>query len=199
VSNHILALDIETTGLDFKTGSIIEIGAIHYEGTEELSRFELKFTAKPEATLNLAALRANKRNISTVQLDSGSYVLGLRSFTKWLLEQVLPKAGNKRLSILGHNVAFDAVWLKHALEEIGIVGWNEIFVHRVKDTAVIGEFLREAKIISMDIMSLENLATALGISAEKDKLHTAFYDTLLASKCYFAMLELMRINRGKDK
>lgn len=200
MSNHVLALDLETTGLDFKTGSIIEIGAIHYNGHEVVSTFDLKFPAKTNSTVSLGALKVNKRPIdSVVTYNDVANADGLKEFVKWLMTSVVPKVGDKAFQILGHNVAFDVTWLRYALEEIGITGWSEIFNHRVRDTAAIGEFLREAGVLEMDKMSLTNLAISLKVPVVKEALHGAFYDAKLSAMCYFAMKELMRVNYGKSK
>lgn len=195
MSNHVLALDLETTGLDFKTNSIIEIGCVHFNGNERLSECQIKMQPRKDARVSMGALRVNK--FCSDESERMEYVLGMSDFVRYLMNTVIPVSGNKELKILGHNVAFDVTWLRSALEEEHITGWSEIFSHRVMDTAGIGEFLRECNILQFDKMSLGNLAVALNVAVEKDKLHGALYDAELSAKCYFAMKELMRVNYGK--
>lgn len=196
MSNHILALDLETTGLDFKTNSIIEIGCVHFNGNERVSEYQLKFRPRDNARISMGALRVNK--FCSDDSERMEYAPALADFVRYIMTTVIPVSGNKEIKILGHNVAFDVTWLRYALEQQHITGWSEIFSHRVMDTAGLGEFLRETGILQFDKMSLGNLATALGVVVEKDKLHGALYDAELSAKCYFAMKELMRVNYGKS-
>ena len=80
----------------------------------------------------------------------------------------------------------------------GYLGWGDIFDYSIIDTSVIGNYLREAGVITLDKMSLGNLAETLGISFDKTQLHTALVDAELSAKCYFIMLNLMRKNYRKE-
>lgn len=196
---HILALDLETTGLSEHKPSIIEIGCVHYNGEERLSHFNETFQPNWNKNIALGALRVNKA--TPISLIVGSeHKNGLTSFVQYLCDKVFPVIGNKKLTIVGQNVAFDVQLLRNELEEIGYVGWTEVFDYGVIDTSCLGKALREVGIIEVDKLSLETLAQALGISVTKDKLHTALYDAELSAICYFQILRQLRdLKRGKSK
>lgn len=206
MSNHVLALDLETTGLPEDKPSIIEIGCIHYNGEERVSEFQLRFQPKWDRNISLGALKVNKATPATLHtLPEGNQQLltnaqGLEQFVQYLCFKVFPVIGNKKLKVLGQNVGFDIQLLKAGLEEINYNGWQYIFDHSIIDTSVIGNFLREAGTIELEKMSLGALAELLGVEVDKEKLHTALYDADISAKCYFALLKLQRnFKNGKQK
>lgn len=197
MSGHTLALDLETTGLPEDKPSIIEIGCIHFNGEERISDFSTKFQPKWGRNISLGALKVNK---ATLEKFAGmpDYEEGIKSFVSYLTDHVFPVIGNKKIKVIGQNVGFDITLLRAALEELGFTGWQHIFDHSINDTSVLGNALREAGIIELDKMSLENLALALGVKVKKDLLHTALYDGELSAECYFAILKLLRnLKNGK--
>lgn len=194
---HILALDCETTGLSEHKPSIIEIGCIHFNGEERLSEFNLTFQPNWNKNIALGALKVNKATPESLVMGV-SHTSGLTAFVQYLCDKVFPVVGNKKLTIVGQNVAFDVQLLRNELEEHGFVGWNEVFDYGVLDTSCLGKTLREVGLIEVDKLHLETLAQALGIPIIKDKLHTALYDAELSVLCYFAIIKLLRnIKNGK--
>lgn len=201
MSGHILALDLETTGLPEDKPSIIEIGCVHYNGEARISQFQLSFQPNWNKNISLGALKVNKATPTSLAYP-GQYsnIQGLQQFVQYLCDTVFPAVGNKKIKILGQNVGFDIQLLRGELEAINFNGWQHVFDHSIHDTSVIGNFLRETGTIELEKMSLEYLAVALAIEIEKDKLHSALYDAELSLKCYFAMLKLQRdIKNGKSK
>lgn len=198
MSNHILALDLETTGLPEDKPSIIEIGCIHYNGEDRVSEYQLRFQPKWDHNISLGALKVNKATPKTLQAGIANSE-GMKQFVQYLCTKVFPVIENKKLKVLGQNVGFDIQLLKAALEESGFNGWHYIFDRSIIDTSVIGGFLRQSGTIKLEKMSLEALAEVLGVQVEKEKLHTALYDAELSAKCYFAMLKLQRdLKNGKN-
>lgn len=197
MSGHTLCLDLETTGLNEDKPSIIEIGCVHYNGEERLSDFNIKFQPKPGKGISLGALKVNKATLEKLA-SYPTYEEGLKAFVSYLTDHIFPAVGNKKLKITGQNVGFDIQLLRAALEELGFCGWQYIFDHSINDTSVLGNALRDAGILEFDKMSLENLAVVLGISVNKELLHTALYDAELSGLVHFAILKLLRaLKNGK--
>lgn len=197
--SHLLGLDVETTGLDQATTSLVEVAFVHYNGEERLSDLNIRILPKPEKLINLGALKVTKQNLTNLNTNAYTPKEAAYIITNYICNKVLPLTGNKELRIIGHNVSGDIARIRELLEENGIVGWNEIFSYRTTDTATIGEFMRTCGAIEIDKMSLETLAKSLGIDTSKYKFHTALGDVDVTFQVYFAMLKLMRNNYGKNK
>lgn len=198
MSNHILALDLETTGLPEDNPSVIEIGCVHYNGEERVSEFSVKFQPDWDKNISIGALRVNKTDLEALALREAART-GAIKFINYLVHDVFPITGSKQIKILGQNVAFDVTLLKEYLKHHKVNGWQYIFNHGVIDTSGMGNALRDAGILEMDKMSLENLAGALKLDVKKELLHTGLYDAELSARCYFAILKLLRdLKHGKN-
>lgn len=198
MSNHMLALDLETTGLPQHNPSVIEIGAVHYNGEQRVSEFTIKMQPDWSKNIALQALRCNKADITDL-MTRPPHSKGAEAFVNYLVQTVFPVVGNKKISILGQNVGFDIQLLKGYLTDHKVCDWESVFEHKIIDTAVLGQFLRDTGIITVEKLGLETLAEALKIEVEQEKLHTGLYDAELSAKCYFAMLKLVRANYGKGE
>lgn len=202
---HVLWTDVETVGLDPDDNPVIEVGFAHYNGEEMISEFQVKMRPWPDwadeeerdrVFVSLGALKCNGLSYSELQ-ELGSRNVAVQQIVDYLLS-VIKKVGRKKLKLGGHNVAFDIQRIRELLEEHNITNWGEVFDYSFIDTSVIGNFLRDTKVITLDIMSLENLAEVLGLEPDKNKVHTALYDTHLSAKAYFAMKKLGQRARRKD-
>jgi DNA polymerase III epsilon subunit-like protein len=193
--SHILAIDLESTGLDVEKCNITEIALSHINGEEVLSSFSIKMNPSESSVKTLYALKLTSREINSneyISQEEGFYQL-----MRYLLKEVFPKLGNKKLDILGHNCSFDIKMLQNFLLRYNVTGWAEIFNYSIKDTSTIGNFLRECGVLKLDKMSLMNLAECLGIEVDKTKAHGAVYDKDITVQCFFKMKKLLS-NINKD-
>ena len=198
MANHILALDLETTGLPEDKPSVVEIGCVHYNGEERVSEFSVKFQPDWYKNISLGALRVTKTDLEDFsarpEADTGAI-----KFVSYLVNDVFPITGSKQIKILGQNVAFDVQLLRKYLKRHKVTGWQYIFNHGVIDTSSIGNFLREAGLIELEKMSLELLAEFFKLEVKKELLHTGLYDADLSARVYFAALKLVRdLKNGKN-
>jgi DNA polymerase III epsilon subunit-like protein len=198
--SYFLSLDLETTGVDYRSNSIVEIGAILYKDREKVLTYQDELF--PDGIIDLGALKVNKLDFNKFGLgyseDLGksmnlrnSQEAGAKLFCNWVLNKVVPLVENK-ITILGHSVGFDISFTKQWIYNQDITGWDNIFDHNVIDTKHISNFLKQAGILNIPNISLKNLAKALEIEVSADKLHTAIYDCELAANCYFKMLDLVK-------
>ncbi len=94
-----IAIDLETTGLDFDKDTIIEIGAVKFQGTEILDTFQT--FVNPER--NLSTFIKEFTGITQEQVnDAPTFDL--------ILNELVAFLGNA--PIIGHNVAFDVRFLE---------------------------------------------------------------------------------------
>lgn len=192
-----LVIDCETTGLDIINCDITEISMLLYNGEESVSSFNIKMDPSKESHKYLKALQITKRNLDT---EYYSQDLGFNELMKYMTKEMFPIIGNKKITIIGHNISFDIQLVRNFLEKYNIFGWNEIFNVSVIDTSTIGNFLRDCGVIKLDKMSLMNLAECLGIEIDKNLAHGAKYDTEITWKCYLKMKKLLEsINKNALK
>ena len=96
----IVSIDLETTGVDPSSDAIIEVGAVKFRGTEELGRFSSVVNPHRKLSRFIVGLTG----ITQQDVDRGA---------DW--ERVKPLLaefiGNH--AILGHNVGFDAAFLRN--------------------------------------------------------------------------------------
>ena len=96
----IVAIDLETTGVDPSSDAIIEVGAVKFRGTEELGRFSSVINPHRK----LSSFIINLTGITQEDVERGA---------DW--ERVRPMLaefiGNH--AILAHNVGFDAAFLRN--------------------------------------------------------------------------------------
>ena len=95
----IVALDIETTGLDPKTDAIIEIGAIRFNNR----RIEDEFSTLINPMRNIPEFITRLTGISNGMVQNSP-----------VIEDILPELDDfvADLPILGHNVKFDVGFLR---------------------------------------------------------------------------------------
>lgn len=189
--SNILFFDTETTGLNPDTDSVIQIAAQYYQNGRKVSEFETKVAPYRKST-GLGALATNKTtpaqmlqypNPQSACDQFVAYITSLPGFNKW--NKIIPAA---------HNATFDIRFLQNFLTVHGYRGWEDIFSHRVVDTAPIARFLIDAGAIDSKSASLGTVAEALGIERDEEKQHEAMYDTELCAKLYYTMIELVKGN-----
>ena len=104
----IVALDLETTGLDSKTDAIIEIGAIRFNDR----RVEEEFQTLIRPPRGIPEFITNLTGISNQMVQNSPTI-----------EEIIPELEDfvADLPILGHNVKFDVGFLR----EQGLFRYNE--------------------------------------------------------------------------
>src|SRR3989338_5837078 len=114
-SYNFTVVDTETTGLDARTSSLIEIGAVEMLiATFKLNRkeFSMLSAARLGADISEKALEVNGRSIESVLQNDVSFEQLTKLFLKWHY-----KLGAK--NVAGENVGFDLSFVNSAFEQIG--------------------------------------------------------------------------------
>lgn len=107
-----VVFDVETTGLDYETDEILEIGAIKIKNGEIVSKWETLI--RPKSPIPLAATKINNITDEMVK-NSPTIDIAIRDFYKF----------SKNSKMLGCNVSFDQKFIQKAAKNIGIFFDNE--------------------------------------------------------------------------
>lgn len=201
MSEHVLAIDLETTDTLSGDPSIIEIGAAHYKDNKLISEFSIKIRSDYNKEVSLGALKVNKVRYSNLfNYNYKSIEEACKNFIIWLTHNVFSSLKEyESIKILGKGVHFDIQLLKAALKDYKIIGWVDAFGHRAIDISVIIDFLKKINILPRDVSSLSSIANYLNIPVEENLLHTALYDAKISAQVYFELLKLMENYNGKSK
>ena len=163
-----VALDFETTGLYPERDSIIEFGAVRFQGRDLLGSFEALVTPATEYTAEAMAISgitaemlAGKPGIERVMPD----------FLTFLGDAVL----------VAHNAPFDVGFLRATLQRLGLPA----LANKIVDTQV----LSQKALPRQKSYSLQNLARALSI--ESGNAHRALDDARTCMKLFWACVEAM--------
>lgn len=166
-------LDLETSHLDH-SGSIVEIAAEYYKDHKKISSFSDKGFERG-SKISLDALRVNKHSFHSVNCLRTEKEL-LQAFFDWLLSI----EGTPDLA--GVNIHFDFHFIKNraSLYQIEV---GSVLPYRLHDITNISRFLQNIGLLKINRStkgnSLKDLALALDIKFEQDKLHTAEGDVSL--------------------
>jgi DNA polymerase III subunit epsilon len=165
-------LDLETTGLDPKSGhKIVEIGCIKLNGREKTDQV-FHVYVDPERDMPEGAFK--------VHGISASFLKGKPKF-KDIAKDFLDFIGDA--TIIAHNASFDVGFLNY---ELGALGYGSIENHRVVDTLFIAR-----RTFPGAPASLDALCRRFNISLEdrKKKGHGALLDSELLYEVYIRLVE----------
>lgn len=110
--NTFVVFDVETTGLDYQTEEIVEIGAVKVENGKIVSTWET--LVKPKKPIPLTATEINNITDEMVK-NSPPIEIAIRDFFRFA----------KGAKMVGYNVAFDQKFIQKAAKENGIFFENE--------------------------------------------------------------------------
>ena len=156
----LIALDLETTGLDCTKHSILEIGMIVFRNDVEFKVSDSpshpifqQLVRDTKKEVDPDAIRVNGLNPDLVWNDprSKSPADLIDTIRQWLSALDL---GKEKPRLLGHNVFFDIRFLENLYRDCGQNLWDMFDYHPV-DTASVVQFLKDAERLPSDFpMSL---------------------------------------------
>ena len=167
------AFDVETTGLDNRRDSIVEIGAIRYSREGEIGRFSQLID--PGVPMPAEAGRVN--NITDAMLAGQPLIQeALPVFLRFADDSI----------IVAHNAPFDCGFVNKSLSRLyddGYVSFASL-PNRVADTLVLARRLLPGR----KHYNLQDLAASLGIICES--AHRAFDDSRLCMEIFVYLAEM---------
>ena len=179
MDNEYIVLDIETTGLSFRTEKITEIGAVRVKDGAIVDTFECFVNPEipiPQKIIELTGI--------TDDMVSDAETI----------EQIMPKFLNfiGDLKLVAHNADFDVGFLKYNAENLGLTMDNEYIDSLALSRQLFPEFKKH---------KLGILAEKFGIKVEN--AHRALDDVITLVKVFKKMLEKQeeepKKGRGKKK
>lgn len=178
MDNEYIVLDIETTGLSFRTEKITEIGAVKVKNGEIVDTFECFVNPEipiPQRIVELTGITDDMvKNADTIDI---------------VMPKFLEFIGN--LKLVAHNADFDVGFLKYNAENLGLKMDNEYIDSLALSRQLYPEFKKH---------KLGILAEKFGIKVEN--AHRALDDVKTLVKVYFKLLEKYNEEpktRGKKK
>lgn len=187
---NILFLDCETTGLDYKRNTIIEIAARLDSNGTVIDRFNMKLF-NPQTVTNLGALKVNKTKLSSL-LTNKPEAEAIMLFVDWLLEIRERVQGD--IILCGQNPGFDIRFLMEALHKYGIEGIDSIIGYKTLDTYGLALALAECGKLKTENnkLSLVDIAKALNVNMLVNVPHTATGDVEIVAEVLYKLLALMK-------
>ena len=183
-----VALDLETTGLDFEKDEIIEVALVRFENGEP--KENLDFLVKPYSA-ELRPFIETLTGISKADLEGASDFATIAG-------QICSFVGD--LPIVAHNAVFDSKFLKQTFAKVGISFDN----HPVWDSLTVSRIAYQ----NVPNHRLDTLVQELGI--ERSRAHRALPDAIACGELFVMALNkiasadpwlvnaLAKVARGSD-
>lgn len=177
------AIDLETTGLNFKTDEIISIGAAQIQSSRIITHANYYREVRPHRMPSPSSIRIH--GIRAVDLESAP-----------LIEEVIPEFAER---LRGRVVIAHAAWVENAFLKELLKTVNLDFSKKLIDTAGLA---RTCGVVEVDLdhePSLEYLAKTLKLPAYSP--HHALGDALTTAIIFLALateLERRKFEKGKS-
>lgn len=114
-----IVVDVETTGIDPKTRSIIQIGALDFDNPD--NRFSFSCRAFDGAKLDEGARAVHGiSDAEVLDKNKPTEAEAMVSFVGWA-------KGIKDLTLVGYNTSFDRDFIKEASIRANVTWWNPVF------------------------------------------------------------------------
>lgn len=195
--NQLCCIDCETTGLDPFVHEIIQICILPLDANSVIRRDVIPFNIclkpdKPES-IDPKAMSVHKKTMLKIMNDGFDRESAKDMLEAWIKKLDLPLSKfsklPKRIKPLGHNYAFDMMFIRQWL---GVELYNEIFDHRYMDTMIIAQYLNDrAAMHGLDPiyfkLKLGWIAAKEGITVER--AHDALSDCVTCSKIYHRFIK----------
>ena len=170
-----VAMDLETTGFDAGRHGILEIAAVTFEFLNGELRIDqrLRWAVRPFAT---AAIDQASLKVTGIDLDDRERgAIGEKDALTELFKAVrsgVRRHGCQRAIVLAHNAAFDAGFLRTAVQRTRVKR-DPFHPFSTLDTASLAAVFYGHTVLS-------ETCRRAGIPYEKEKAHSALYD---AERC----------------
>lgn len=183
--NNLLWIDTETGGLRSGFHSLLSFALLDQAPTAEPSTLDIlvrhdTYVVDPEA-LSINGIDLVSHHAQA--LEPAEVVTRLEAF----LDARFP---GERVTLAGHNVAFDRAFLMAYLE-VHSPSLMRRFSHRMLDTHTLAMALREAGRLRLETLSSDALFAHFDIQVPEGQRHTALGDVLGTVKVYQRLLGLI--------
>jgi DNA polymerase-3 subunit epsilon len=176
--------DAETTGVNYKRNSIIQLAGVIEVDDKVVDAFDYKIKPHPKAEIEQSALEVNKCTVE--QIMAYPDMKTVHGQFKDKMTKYVDKYDSKdKAWLIGfNNRAFDDFFLRKFFELSGDNFIGSLFwVDTIDVLCLASQYLMNRR-SQMPSFKLKRVAIELGIEIESEHLHEALYDVKLTRKIY---------------
>lgn len=187
ITNSYLFLDTETGGLDPQHHSLLSLGLVVGDASGVVDSKEILIRHDPYVVTG-GGMKVNRIDLAAHHEAALPPLEALNQVDEFLDRHFPEKA---RVTLVGHNVAFDQAFLSTFLLSLGRDPEARLH-HRIVDTHSIASALRDAGQLDLQRLSSDSLFEHFGIQVPAEKRHTALGDSLATFELYWKLVELCK-------
>jgi DNA polymerase III epsilon subunit-like protein len=187
LTNTYLFLDTETGGLDPRSHSLLSLGLVVGDESGVQDSLEVFIKHEPYVVTG-GGMKVNRIDLAKHHEVALPATEVLDQLDKFLNRNFFEKS---RITLVGHNVAFDQAFLSAFLLAMGRDPEGR-FHHRIVDTHSIASALKDAGKLNLERLSSDSLFKHFGIHVPNETRHTALGDSLATFELYWKLVGLCR-------
>lgn len=189
---RLVVIDTETGGLDCTIHSILSLAAVIWNDGNIEAKFQV-IIREPQMSTTFEALRVNGFTHEIIENEGVSALTAVQSLQNFFLANDV----RSRITLAGHNVAFDVGFLKRLYRLAGISEkeYRKMFSYRVLCTQTAALLLEAAGRCDFKSTSLNALCKYFGIVIRENEeygRHDALEDATATARLLTAELALIR-------
>jgi len=189
--SKLLVIDTETGGLDPLRDSILSIGAVVWDDGRLGDSFEV-YVLEPTLQIDNKAMEVNRISLPWLYQHGLTPVDAVNQFVDFIGRNFKRYQDTRdKIPIVGHNVNFDVGFLKRLFSLAG-QDYDEVFSHRVLDTAGILRFLNLARKISIPGAGSTAAFDYFHIDINSSERHTALADARATGQLLTKLVALIK-------
>ncbi len=176
--------DTETTGVDYKKHSMIQLAGLIEIDDVVVDEFNYDIKPHPKALIEPEALKVNKKTVEEIMLYTDMKLV-LPVFKKKLSRYIDRFDKDDNAFLVGfNNASFDDKFLRKFFELCGDDFINSWFYGNTIDVSVLASQYLLNRRSKMPTFKLKRVAMELGIEVDNNETHDALYDTQLTRQIY---------------
>lgn len=195
VGKKYCVLDVETTGLNPKQHTVVQIAGAVILGEEVVEAFE--FYTKPHRGCLVSKRALEVNGLTVEQLESFDSPNIIHKELLALLGKYVNKfdKGDK-LHLIGYNChSFDVPFLRAWFDRCGDKYFGSFFHHPSIDVMLLAAFVLRHERAAVGKFNLANVCQYCGITVDETATHDARYDVNLTYTLYTILLEKLYAQR----
>jgi CRISPR-associated protein Cas2 len=180
-------IDTETGGLDPLHNAIISLAAVVLEEGKPVAQLSI-LIADPSGTFEEQALKVNGFKKDEVLAQGVTPARAVALLTEFYQKNKMPA----RITLVGHNVAFDIGFLRRLYTLAGVKGFDKLYNYGGLCTKSCALLLEQAGRATFASSSLANVCKGLGVPLGRETKHDAMEDALACAAVLEKMIGLLK-------